>query len=287
MKKRLIELYKHCFPEDAEKTVAFMFEHILGENNVLTEFDSGKLVGAMYLVDKTLYYKGSEYPLPYIVALGTATSHRNKGYAEKLIVRSLDKLFLNKVPFVGLYPFKHSFYEKYGFFTPSYDYKLVGERVACDITKTKQIYENFCKELDYYIVRKDNFYDFLNGISLIEGEKFYEIVDNGTTSGYTCLDESVPTQYYKGVQKGTMIRIADAYTALSISNLTFDKKIKIIDNLVSGNNFSCLVKNGKVTATSDFDIALDISDLGQILFGKKTLDGAMCNALNGYLADKY
>jgi predicted acetyltransferase len=287
MKSRLIELYKQCFPEDSEKVIEYMFQTYLGEENALVEFDQDIIACALYLVDKTLYYKQSIIPLPYIVALGTATTHRYKGYSGKLVLKCLKKLYKENTPFVALYPFKHSFYQKYGFFIPSFDYVLTGEKVKCSMERVSALYDNFCNGLDYYIKRDDKYYSFIKGMLAIEDGNFYEIIKGNTVIGYTNGEETVPTSYKLGETNGAMVRIVDAISALRLSKLTFDKKIKIKDDLIKENNFSCIVTGGIVTKTSDYDIEVDIAILGEIIFGKKTLDGKNNNLLNGYLADKY
>lgn len=264
-----------------------MFKTVLGEDNALVKYDGDNLACAMYLVDKTLYYKGNTYPLPYIVGLGTHPAYRNLGYSKELVIKCLDKLCAENVPFVALYPFKHSFYEKFDFFTPSFDYTLEGEKVKCEIEDTRLMYENFCKGLDYYIVRNDKYYDFIKGIIKIENNSYYKIVKDNKEIGYSGNDENLPLHYYKGEKEGVMVRIANARYALSLSKLTFDKKIRISDSLIASNNFSCSLENGKVIETKDYDITIDITALGEVLFGRKTLDGKNLDTLNGYLGDRY
>lgn len=282
-----LELYKLCFPEDSDALSRYMFESVLGEDNSLVKYDGKTLACAMYLVDKTLYYKGHTYTLPYIVGLGTAPAYRNLGYSKELIVKCLDKLCAENVPFVALYPFKHSFYQKFDFFTPSFDYTLEGEKVKCEIDDTRIMYENFCKGLDYYIVRNDTYYDFIKGIIKIENSSYNKVLKDGTKIGYSGNDEVLPLHYYKGEKEGVMVRIANARCALSLSKLTFDKKIRISDSLVANNNFSCQLTGGKVIETNDYDITIDIATLGEVIFGKKTLDGKNLDTLKGYLSDRY
>lgn len=287
MKESLIKLYKQCFPEDPEQVVDYMFASALGEDNALVEWDGKTLACAVYLVEKTLYYKQNILPLPYIVALGTAISHRYKGYSEKLILRCLDKLYKENTPFVALYPFKHSFYQKYGFFIPSFDYTLTGVKKKCDVSKAKEIYDKFCQGLDYYIVRQDEDFNFIDTMLSLENGSFYEIFDLDKLVGYTNGEESIPVSYKKGEKDGAMVRIVNAVSALKLSKLTFDKKIKIKDNFIKENNFSCLIKNGDVEMVDSYDVEIDIEHLGEIIFGKRNLEGKMSNILVGYLADKY
>ncbi|NLL55877.1 MAG: GNAT family N-acetyltransferase [Clostridiales bacterium] len=287
MKERLIKLYKKCFPEDGQAVAKYMFDTILSPENALIEYDGDIIISAVYLVDKTLYYKNSVVCMPYIVALGTDPDYRYKGYSKKLIIRCLEKLYKENLPFVALYPFNHAFYQKFGFFIASFDYKLSGKKVKCSIEDIKQIYQKFCSPLDYYIVRDDSFYDFVLGMLNLEQRSFCKVIDNDNLVGYTNGEESLPAEYKLAKEPGVMVRIVDAKAALSISNLTFDKKIMIKDELIKENNFCCKVDGGKVIKTCDYDVAIDIAHLGEIIFGKKTIDGKNVNTLNGYLADKY
>lgn len=287
MLERLIGLYKECFPEDNEQTVQYMFKHILGEQNALYTFDNGNLASALYLVDKTLYLKKNTISLPYIVALGTAKEYRKKGYAEKLIESTLNVLYSCQVPFIALYPFKHSFYEKFHFITPSYDYSLVGEKTQCEISKAEEIYSGFCKELDYYIVREDSYYKMKKEMMSSDNDYFFEVINDNLTVGYTNSEESIPLTYHKGTEKGTMVRIVNAVNALYISKLTFEKKVRLTDDMIADNNFTFRLYNGEVTLTDTYDITIDITRLGEIIFGQSTLEGEKCDTLKGYLADKY
>jgi predicted acetyltransferase len=277
MTERLIKLYKECFPEDNDAIVRIMFEKSLGKKNALIEYDGEKIAAAMYLVDKVLYLYGKTYPLPYIVALGTAVDYRYTGYAEKLLNKSLNGLFDKGIPFVGLYPFKHSFYERYGFFTPSYDYEIEGEKAECDSSRAKALYEEFCRPIDCYIVRDEGYFDFLEEIGNAENTPFYEIVKDGKTVGYGHIDDCIPVRFYKGTEKGAMLRIVDAKRALEAARATIDKRIKITDPMIAKNNFCCKAVDGQVEITDGYDEEVDVKALGEMLFEKMQV----------YLADRY
>lgn len=277
--ERLKALYIECFPEDSYKVVDILFDGYLGEkNSFFSEDGKGNIICALYIIEKTLFFKGNFIKLPYITALGTKKEHRYQKLAENLIKKALQKLYSEGFPFVALYPFSHGFYEKYGFFTPSYNINLEGTEVPCSYMQAKAVYDKFCEDLDYYILRDEKDFLFSQNIMSADNDSYRLIKADGNIIGYKNNEEIIPLTYRESDEKGTMLRIVNANIAMQYSDeCLFEKNFTVADTLINENNFS-------LNKISNENNIITISELGESIFGLKNNKS---HALKGFLADKY
>lgn len=276
-----IDLYRTCFPEDGEKTVNMLFGGYL--NNRVELRENGRLTSALYIVEKTLSYLGREVPLPYIVGLGTLPKMRNGGRAEKLLIKTFG--LLKNYPFVALYPFKHSFYERFGFCAVSRDFEAPrGKFVACDYKTAEKVYRNATKNSDFKILRSKEYFARSEKLYAAENEGFRLSEEGGCLSPDGYIPPVIPSEGKEGV----MVRIINLRKALELTGSN-SGKIAVRDAFIPENNVVFILKNGeyKVLSSSESpDEAADISVLCGSCFGKNDLLFPR-PVKNGFLADKY
>lgn len=163
MINRLKEVYGLCF-DDSKKYIDYVFKHKYSLDNALYYEHNGKVVSELFFVEKKLKIRDMVLPCPYIVGVCTLPEYRNKGYASVLMNRCFELLKAKGYCLCALHPFKHSFYEKYGFVTynkvkihiPRYDgasdYALKDIKSE-DMPIVKRIYEKFMEAYGGYAVR--------------------------------------------------------------------------------------------------------------------------------------
>ena len=277
--KDVFDLYSECFPEDSLAMRELFFRQKLGINNCHFIEYNNKLACQLFIIEKYLKYAKNTISLPFLVGLGTSKEHRNKGLAKKLLVDVLEKM--EGVPFISLYPFSHSFYEKMGFATVSYDY--LGEPTANKISAKKaySLYKEYVNNLDYYIERTFDDFVWLEKVTKTDNSCFSLIPPSGYTNG-----EETVIVGNKGSLKGTMARIVDLFAAITISKLSFPA-VKITDNLIKRNNVIIKSDNGKITYCTDYEKEINISQLTSAMFGINSDYPYQICEITGHILDRY
>lgn len=272
------KLYIQSFPDDSSAVVELFFANKLGLDNCFFIEDNNKLACQLFIINKTMFYLNSDITLPYIVGLGTATESRYKGLASILMKKVLSD---TKSPFIALYPFLHSFYEKMGFATVSYDIEDVTKTSPISLSEVQTYYNDYVANLDFFIARDNE--DFVWFNKVMEADK---INYNGTIlGGYTNGEETVISGV-EGKKAGTMVRIANLQEALALSKINLPA-IKIIDNIIEKNNVIVTVKNGVMMSCDNYEQELDIQRLCLMLFGKCNDNTFNVPKYNGHLLDRY
>lgn len=272
------KLYASCFPEDSPTMVELFFEEKLGVNNCFFIKEKDKIVCQLFVVDKVLSYLKRSVCLPFIVGLGTESSHRGKGLAARLMQQVLSN---TTSPFIALYPFDHNFYKKMGFATVSYDYKALETTKSISSEEANKIYDKYTLDKDFFIVRSAQDYSFYRRVMDIDKVNYFGTVPIGYTNG-----EETVILGKEGKIEGTMVRIANLNKALELSKITLPP-IKIVDKFIANNNVTISVQKGKMIPCANYQSEIDIEKLCLILFGKAENMPFAVPKYTGHLLDKY
>ena len=114
-KERSRGLYKEAFPEDTEKFVDFYYTCKTRDNQILALEQDGELVSMVHLNPYTMIVNGFETPVNYIVAVATRKEYRHRGYMRLLLVRALQDMAVQNMPFTFLMPASEGIYAPFDF----------------------------------------------------------------------------------------------------------------------------------------------------------------------------
>lgn len=161
---QVIDLWNECFKVEKDFTDYF-FSKVYDNDKTLVIKDEGKIVSMLQMLN----FKSSLGGATYIYGVATAKTHRKKGLADKLLMKSFEISKKQGDKFSILIPENESlfgFYEKYDY-KPLLNckfYEISNESVNdisrkmshFDVEQVLRIYNNACKG-DFYIKREPEF----------------------------------------------------------------------------------------------------------------------------------
>ena len=298
-KKNLIKLYKDSF-DDSLEFIDYFFKTVYKKANVVSFFKDGICISALHLVPKKIRYQNKIINCPYIVGAATLENFRTNGYMGSVIKKAFDKLFRRGNVLTALYPFKHSFYEKFGFKTISYSTVFETKAKTADsfyqktddAKKLLEIYNSYFKDYDIYIYRDLKFMRLkLNECLVDNGTAFYNdtnyilyslgtvgeaVVTNPENLNFLDVDNTkvfLPSTKISQTPY-VMARIINVKKLLKIipytcSDCTVNLKIK--DEIIAKNNvnLSLNIVRGKckVELSKEFDYEISIENFTALIFG--------------------
>lgn len=300
-KENLIKLYKESFNDTAEY-VEYFFSKIYDADNCVYHYIDGECVSALHLIPKKLNFFETVLSCPYIFAAATSVKHRGNGYMGLVMSKAFNKLYDEGQYLAALYPFKHSFYEKFGFRTicycKPYNINYEGKNVKCSLYKNSpesllKIYNGFFKDYDVYIERDKSFMQLKINECLVDGGKIYLVKDGYIMSGNNEIGEAIfpDPKILSGIKEidkfnvklpggtgldepYTMARVINAKKLLE--KISYDCKntkigLKISDNYFNKNNITVSLDiKSNFAAVADctaYDFSLTIEELTQLVFG--------------------
>ncbi len=102
--------YEDVVPEDYEKTHPYLKDM----SQVYGNFDDKDLVSAGAFFSTSIMIRKKELPMAGIWGVSTKPTYRGKGFIKQILSYMLKEMYNNDILISTLYPFKFSFYEKYG-----------------------------------------------------------------------------------------------------------------------------------------------------------------------------
>ncbi|MFX0015504.1 MAG: enhanced intracellular survival protein Eis [Promethearchaeota archaeon] len=102
--------YEGVVPEDYEETQP----HLKDMSQVYGCFDKDKLVSSCAFFTSTVVIRKKEFPMSGLWGVATAPHYRNQGLVQKTLHKMMKEMKDTGILISCLYPFKFSFYEKYG-----------------------------------------------------------------------------------------------------------------------------------------------------------------------------
>jgi predicted acetyltransferase len=156
--------YEGVVKEDFEETQP----HLKDMSQVYGYFDKDVLVSAFAYFTSIVVIRNMEFPMSGIWGVATAPHYRKRGLIRQLANLTLAKMYEDKVPISCLYPFKFSFYQKFGWKlaninhryhieTDKFIYRPVPDRTVrevFDLDDLKQVYSNIAGKKYNYMVKR-------------------------------------------------------------------------------------------------------------------------------------
>ena len=156
--------YEGVVPEDYEETQP----HLKDMSQVYGCFDKDILVSSFAYFTSIVVIRNKEFPMSGIWGVATAPHYRNGGLMRQLIHQTLEKMNKEKVLISCLYPFKFSFYQKFGWKlaninhryhieTEKFIFRPVPDRTVREVFELddlKEVYSNIVGKKYNYMVKR-------------------------------------------------------------------------------------------------------------------------------------
>lgn len=114
---KLIGLWMRVFGDEREY-IELLFPDEENYCDIFALFDNGSICSALYLLDCTLKFNGSQYKGKYLYAAATDENYRGRGLMSLLIKEAQDFCKNEGLDFIALVPADdglYNYYEKFGF----------------------------------------------------------------------------------------------------------------------------------------------------------------------------
>lgn len=195
------QLWHYCFEKSYDPFFKWYFANYYKESNTLGYYDQGKLAACLQLIPYTLFLRGQQTEVSYIVGVSTYPEERGTGAVRGLLQAGLAEMRSRGQYASILMPSKAEFYyphqwqlcyhqykytvtmsalagiaAKWGRFSPYQGYE--------DIDKFNEVYQNFVKNKHAYVVRsRENWQHLMDSFSVEEGYS-YLLEHDGQPAGY-------------------------------------------------------------------------------------------------------
>ena len=103
-KKNSRELWEEAFPEDSRSFDDYYFEEKLRDNRILAEERDGNIIAMVQLNPYKVRLRERICSLSYIVGVATRADERHRGHMRCLLLRMLEDMNRENVPFTFLMP---------------------------------------------------------------------------------------------------------------------------------------------------------------------------------------
>ncbi|MCL1937006.1 MAG: GNAT family N-acetyltransferase [Candidatus Azobacteroides sp.] len=116
----LKEMWKQCFPADSESFIRFYFDEIYRKEEALVFLENEKPAAFLHIIPYQIKTGDGMHHGGYLSGVMTHPNHRKKGYMEKLLSASFERMQTKGYDYVILIPQEEwllRFYAKYGFRT--------------------------------------------------------------------------------------------------------------------------------------------------------------------------
>ncbi len=154
-------LWKQAF-SDSDAFIDWYFKNKVSSGNSIGLFDGG-LVSVLHMVPFKISVQGRHLSSVFITGAATEKKRRGEGLMRTVLKEALSLLRHRKIFMAHLYPFKHSFYENYGWATYSYVNRLSASRSiwqqGAEIFETTDylvldlMYRKMMRGFDGYVIR--------------------------------------------------------------------------------------------------------------------------------------
>lgn len=185
-------LWKEAFG-DSDRFIEWYFANKVLPGNSLGMFD-GRLVSALHMIPFEIRVQGRSFQSAFIAGAATAKSRRGQGLMRTLLLEALLLLRSRNILMTHLYPFKHIFYEKFGWATYSYVYNKTldiqdgfpaGEVIeTVDWRLLAPAYSGMMSRFDGYIIRGGREWEWRMGELMADGGKAALLIKNGAPVAY-------------------------------------------------------------------------------------------------------
>lgn len=290
-------LYHDCFPEDSQSFTDYYYTEKMKKNRVLVKKDSGLIISMVHLNPYPVTFRGKDFTLDYLVAVGTASDRRREGNYRGTFERLLADQHAEKKPFTYLVPVNPEVYRPIGFvfagFVPKLSLsdkgKMLPRRRVSDSPEDLAAAAAFMtgwldRHAEFHTVRDSAYVaDLIKEMASEDGTLEF-LLDGDQIAGLYAewgFDEREQYLLYAdepyvtsdGRKPWNMMRITDTETFLSLftgegaKGKTFDLTLEAADPLIEGNRGKFRWTNEGVTREEDAQASLtaDQSELVRFL----------------------
>lgn len=157
-------LWKQAFG-DSEAFINWYFGNKILPGNSLGMFESGELICVVHTIPYTIRVQQRPLQTAFIAGAATLKRRQGQGHMKRLLYETLTLLRSRGILLTHLYPFKHAFYENFGWATYSHvsrqtvtalPYRRSSEVVETgDSLILSALYERMMRSFDGYVVRTE------------------------------------------------------------------------------------------------------------------------------------
>ena len=155
-------LWKEAF-NDSDAFISWYFKNKVLSDHSLGAFDDGGLVSVLHMIPFTIRLQGKPVKSMMIAGAATKQARRGEGHMRALLLDSLEEMRSRGIFITHLYPFKHSFYERFGWTTYTHVHRAVvtGAPLRRDVEvietddygALQSIYARMMRGYDGYVIR--------------------------------------------------------------------------------------------------------------------------------------
>lgn len=184
-------LWKSSF-DDSDAFIDTYFEHKISIGNSLGLFDDG-LACVVHMLPSKIRLQGDAVKSAYIAGASTAENKRNRGYMQRMLYESLSLMRQRGILITHLYPFEHSFYEKFGWATYSYvnsETAAIGKPIKSSVVQVSErsklvpMYRSMMASYDGYMIRSERLWESRLSELFSDGGKTVVLMETDGPSAY-------------------------------------------------------------------------------------------------------
>lgn len=185
-------LWKEAFG-DSDRFIEWYFANKIMPGDSLGMFDGG-LVSVVHMLPYQIAVQGRPIQSAFIAGAATAKNRQGQGLMRIMLHETLTLLKSRAITMTHLYPFKHSFYENFGWATYSYVYynneKITGDVPHNDVIETgdwrllEPLYSKMMNGFDGFVIRNEREWKWRIEELMTDGGKAALLIKNGTPYAY-------------------------------------------------------------------------------------------------------
>jgi predicted acetyltransferase len=185
-------LWKEAFG-DTDEFIEWYFNNKVLPGNSIGVFDGG-LISVLHMIPFTISIQKKPVASAFIAGAATSSRRRNEGHMRVLLYEALALLKSRGITMTHLYPFKHSFYENFGWAAYSYMHKLNSENAksvsGVEIREDAgtEVFDSLYKKMmaghDGYVIRGKREWEWRIGELKADGGRSAVACDGGEPKAY-------------------------------------------------------------------------------------------------------
>lgn len=178
---------------DTAAYIDWYFANKVTPGNSLGMFD-GRLVSVVHMIPLDICVQGRPLKSSYIAGAATAADRRGEGLMRTLLYESLRLMKQRGIAMTHLYPFKHSFYENFGWATYSYVQTKRAEKgieqhggeiiESCGPETLAPLYKRMMSGFDGYVIRGEREWRWRLEEHMTDGGKAAALLRDGRPTAY-------------------------------------------------------------------------------------------------------
>lgn len=186
-------LWKEAFG-DSDAFIEWYFANKILPGNSLGMFDAqGALVSVVHTIPCTVSIQGRPVESAFIAGAATAQSRRGEGLMRDMLHETLKLLRARGIAITHLHPFKHNFYENFGWTTYSYVRRMTAETpadVTGEVVETNDsgllapLYESMMRGYDGCMIRSAREWRWRMGELAADGGRAAVLIKDGVPAAY-------------------------------------------------------------------------------------------------------